>query len=317
MSAHRAEPYLEDLGGGLFAYVQPDGSWGLSNAGLVTDGENSLLVDTLYDLQMTQRMLETMASAAPAATRIDTLINTHANGDHCYGNELVGEARIISSVATAEEMPEVTPELMAGLIAGADAMGEVGEYVKRSFGSFHFEGITLTVPTETFEGRLDLKVGDTAVELIEVGPAHTRGDVIVHVPSAGAVFTGDILFIEGTPIMWEGPVANWIDACEKIAALEPEVIVPGHGPLTDVAGALAVRDYLIYVRDEARKRFDAGLTVRDAAFDISLGDYSAWSDSERIAVNVATLYKEFGATEQDLDVIQIFELMAALDQGSS
>jgi cyclase len=316
MSPHRSDPQLEDLGGGLFAYLQPDGSWGLSNAGLVTDGEHSLLVDTLYDLKMTRRMPDAMAAAAPAAARIDTLINTHANGDHCYGNELVDGARIISSVATAEEMPEVPPSLMAGLIASAESMGEVGAYVKRSFGSYDFDGITLTLPTETFEGRLDLAVGDTAVELIEVGPAHTRGDVIVHVPAAGAVFTGDILFIEGTPIMWEGPVANWIDACEKIVALEPQVIVPGHGPLTDVAGALAVRDYLVYVRDEARKRYDAGLSVRDAAFDISLGDYSAWLDSERIAVNVATLYKEFGAGDE-LGIVEIFELMAALDQRSS
>jgi cyclase len=139
----------------------------------------------------------------------------------------------------------------------------------------------------------------------------------VHLPEQRTIFTGDILFIDGTPIMWEGPVANWIDACETIAALDPEVVVPGHGPLTDVAGALAVRDYLIYVRDEARKRFDAGMSVRDAAFDIRLGDYSAWLDSERIAVNVSTLYKEFGAAGEPLGVIEIFELMAELDQARS
>jgi glyoxylase-like metal-dependent hydrolase (beta-lactamase superfamily II) len=138
--------------------------------------------------------------------------------------------------------------------------------------------------------------------------------VIIHVPEARAVFTGDILFIEGTPIIWEGPVANWIDACEKIAALEPEIIVPGHGPLTDVRGALAVRDYLVYVRDEARARFDAGLSAREAALDIRLGDYSAWLDSERIAVNVVTLYKEFGDPNPPPGPLEIFELMAALDR---
>ena len=54
-----------------------------------------------------------------------------------------------------------------------------------------------------------------------------------------------------------------------------------------------MRDYLVYVRDEARTRFDAGLAARDAAFDIALGDYAGWGDAERIAVNVATLYREF------------------------
>ena len=114
--------------------------------------------------------------------------------------------------------------------------------------------------------------------------------------------------------MWEGPIANWIDACEKIAALAPDVIVPGHGPLTDVRGALAVRDYLVFVRDETRKRFDAGLSARDAAFDIALGDYSAWLDSERIAVNVQTLYREFGDDSPPPGPLEIFERMAELSR---
>ena len=308
----RDDARLEDLGDGLFAYLQPDGSWGLSNAGLVCDGEESLLVDTLYDLPLTQRMLDSMVAAAPAARQIDTLVNTHANGDHCYGNELVGDARIIASTASAEEMSTVTPTIMAALLKGADELGEAGKFLRHAFGAFEFDGITLTPPTQTFDGRLDLQVGDRTVELLEVGPAHTRGDVLIHVPDAGVIFTGDILFIEGTPIMWEGPVANWIAACEKIVALNPAVVVPGHGPLTDTKGALAVRDYLIYVRDETRKRYDAGLSAREAALDIRLGDYSAWLDSERIAVNVLTLYREFGDQTPPPGPLELFELMAEL-----
>ncbi len=314
MATGRDQAGLEDLGGGLYAYLQPDGSWGLSNAGLVSDGEQSLLIDTLYDLKRTRRMLDSMAEATPAARQIGTVVNTHANGDHCYGNQLVSDSRIISSTATAEEMNQVPPELMARMLEGADEMGEAGRFLRKAFGGFEFEGIELTPPTETFDGRLEVSVGDHAVELIEVGPAHTRGDVIVHVPAARAIFTGDILFIDGTPIMWEGPVANWIDACEKIAALEPDIVVPGHGPLTDVKGALAVRDYLVYVRDEARKRYDAGLSSREAALDIKLGDYSAWLDSERIAVNVVTLYREFGDSSPAPGPLEIFALMAELDR---
>lgn len=308
----RDDARLEDLGGGLFAWLQPDGSWGLSNAGLVSDGGASLLVDTLYDLPLTQRMLDAMADATPAARSIGTLVNTHANGDHCFGNQLVDGARIITSTATAEEWDEVPPETMAAMLANADQLGAAGEFFRKAFGAYRFDGISPTRPTETFDGRLELTIGDRRVELIEVGPAHTRGDVIVHVPDAGVIFTGDILFIDGTPIMWEGPVANWIAACERIAALGPSVVVPGHGPLTDVKGALAVRDYLAYVRDEARKRYDAGLSIREAAHDIALGDYSAWLDSERIVVNVATLYREFGDDRPPLGPLETFELMAEL-----
>ncbi|MBJ18025.1 MAG: MBL fold metallo-hydrolase [bacterium] len=308
----RDDARLEDLGGGIYAYMQPDGSWGLSNAGLISDAEESLLVDTLYDLPLTRRMLDAMSEATPAARRIDTVVNTHANGDHCYGNQLVSDARIITSNATAEQWDEVRPEVMAAMLKGADQMGAAGEFLKRSFGAFEFGGLEPTPPNQTFDDHLDLRVGDRDVELIEVGPAHTRGDVIIHVPSTRTIFTGDILFIDGTPIMWEGPVANWIDACEKIVALDPEVVVPGHGPLTDTRGALTVRDYLVYIRDEARKRFDAGLSAREAALDIRLGDYSAWLDSERIAVNIVTLYREFGDTSAPPGQMEIFDLMAEL-----
>src|SRR5579872_486056 len=100
---------LHELGDGLYAYLQPDGGWGWSNAGLVVDGECTLLVDTLFDLQLTAEMLRTLRAAVPAAARIDTLVNTHANGDHCYGNQLLAQARIVASERTAAEMSELPP----------------------------------------------------------------------------------------------------------------------------------------------------------------------------------------------------------------
>ena len=312
MSRRAFRKGLVDLGAGDFAWLQPDGSWGYSNAGLVTDAGEALLVDTLFDLPRTREMLAAMADAAPAARRIGTLVNTHANGDHCYGNSLVRGAEIVASKASAEEMEHVPPAVMAAMIRNADQLGAAGAYFARIFGAFAFEGVEPSPPTRTFSGELRLRVGDKAVELIEVGPAHTRGDVIVHVPGDGVVFTGDILFIDGTPILWEGPVGNWIAACERIEALAPTRIVPGHGPLTDLAGVRAVRGYLEFVRDEARRRFDAGLSAADAARDIAIGDYSAWLDSERIVVNVHTLYREFGATAEPANLVELFGLMSEL-----
>jgi glyoxylase-like metal-dependent hydrolase (beta-lactamase superfamily II) len=136
--------------------------------------------------------------------------------------------------------------------------------------------------------------------------------VLIHVPDDGVVFTGDILFIEGTPIMWEGPVENWIAACDRIEALGADVVVPGHGPITDRSGARAVRDYLVYVRDEARTRYDAGLSAEEAVADIELGDFSSWGDAERIAVNVHTLYREFSGSAESPNALELFGAMAAI-----
>jgi glyoxylase-like metal-dependent hydrolase (beta-lactamase superfamily II) len=313
MSGWAYEKGLHDLGNGTYGYLLPDGSWGWSNAGLIVDGDQSLLVDTLFDAPLTREMLSTMSDAAGVSGEsINTLVNTHANGDHTHGNGLCSHAEIIASEASAKEMAGFGAEQMHALLQAADGLGDVGAYVKEIFGPFDFGDVAEKLPTRTFSDTLQLKVGDRAVELIEVGPAHTLGDVLVAVDGGRTIYTGDILFVNGTPIMWAGPVSNWIAACELIIGRNPEVVVPGHGPITDVAGVSRVKEYLAYIDAEARNRFDAGLSVRDAAFDIALADYGAWSDSERIAVNVAALYKEYGGDDAPLDTMALFGLMAEL-----
>lgn len=306
------EQGLIDLGNGAFAWLQPDGGWGWSNAGLVTDGDQSLLVDTLFDKQLTGAMLRAMAKAATAARDLDTVINTHSNGDHCNGNELVGNAQIIASEKCAEELASENPAMMAKLIERAPSMGETGEFFLECFGQFQFAGIEGRVPDRTFTGSLDVSVGDKVVHLTEVGPAHTGGDVLVHVPADRIVFTGDILFIEGHPIMWAGPVGNWIRACEALEAMDVDLIVPGHGPVTDQRGPRAVAGYLRYIAQEARRRFDAGMEVYDAAQDIALDDFDSWGDAERIVVNTATLFKEFAGDPTPHNTIELFALMARI-----
>ena len=243
---------------------------------------------------------------------IDYLVNTHANGDHTYGNRLVEGAEIIASKATAEEMDEVPPAMLAAMMRAAPTLGDLGEYLKHCFSAFDFEGIELPPVGRTFSGRLELQVGDTPVELVEVGPAHTRGDVLAYVPSQRVIFTGDILFIEGTPIIWAGPVSNWIKACEYIESLDVETIVPGHGPITDKAGVRTVRQYLEFVDHEARSRFEAGLSASDAIKDIALGDYGNWLDAERLAVNVHSLYREYDPSLPTPDVMALFSEMSQL-----
>jgi glyoxylase-like metal-dependent hydrolase (beta-lactamase superfamily II) len=170
----------------------------------------------------------------------------------------------------------------------------------------------MTPPTRTFEGRTTVTVGAKTVELIEVGPAHTRGDVLVHVPAERVVYTGDILFIHGHPIIWAGPVGNWIRACEIIMEMDAAAVVPGHGPVTDRAGVAGVKAYLEYITAEARARFDAGMDANEAARDIALDDYSSWGDAERIVVNVHTLYREFRGETATADIAALLPEMAKL-----
>ncbi len=304
------EKGLHELGDDLFAYLQPDGGWGWSNAGLIAAEGASLLVDTLFDLPLTRAMLDTMA---PVTRRrpISTLVNTHANGDHCYGNQLVEGASIVASSASAAEMDEVPPSRLSMLLE-TDLGAEANAYIAAAFGPFAFDGIDVPPVDRTFDERLELEVGGRVVELIEVGPAHTAGDVLAHVPDANAMFTGDILFVDGTPIIWNGPVSNWVAACDLMLSLELAVIVPGHGPLTDDDGVRATRDYLTWLEEEARTRHAAGQAVVDAAFDIDLGAYADWGESERVVLNLDAIYRELDPGHEPLPLPEAFTVMQKL-----
>ncbi len=304
---------LHEVADGVFAYLQPDGGWGWSNAGLAAGDGTSMLVDTLFDLKLTRSMLDEMAAVTDSIP-IGTLVNTHANGDHCYGNQLVTGAEVITSAASASEM-EALPAAALAAMMDMDFGTNTNRYLKESFGPFTFTGIDPPRIDRTFSGELSLDVGGRTVELLEVGPAHTAGDVLVHLPKENVIFTGDILFINGTPLVWDGPVSNWIAACDRILALDCAVIVPGHGPLTDADGVRAVRDYLSFVVEETTKRHAAGLSAIEAAKDIELGSYEQWSDWERIAINVDTVYGELDASHASPGVIGLFGQMANLKLG--
>jgi cyclase len=302
---------LHEVADGVWAYLQPDGGWGWSNAGLVTGDGTSVLVDTLFDLRLTAEMLEQMRRATPAADRIVTVVNTHANGDHCYGNALLSGSEIISSARCAEEMLQLPPATMAAMMQSAASLGEAGEFLARIFSPFRFENVPLTLPTRTFDGRLDLQIGERRVALLEVGPAHTGGDTVVHLPDDGVVFTGDILFHGGHPIVWSGPVTNWIAACDRILGLRPTVVVPGHGPVATPTALVELKEYFEFLTREARIRFDGGMTPMGAARDIDLGPYSGWSEAERVVANIHALYREFG-DGVPADALTLMGEMAAL-----
>jgi glyoxylase-like metal-dependent hydrolase (beta-lactamase superfamily II) len=296
---------LHDLGNGCYAYLQPDGTWGYSNSGLIVDGSESLLVDTLMDLKLTREMLDRMRAACPTASKIGTLVNTHSNPDHTNGNQLVEGAQIISSTACLEEMREQAAQPRYPMT------GEAGAFFQEVLGSrFDFSGIRAVLPSRSFDSQLTLHVGGKELRLVKCGPAHTRGDIVAYLPADRTVFTGDILFVGGHPVVWAGPIGNWIAACDLILSWDVETVVPGHGPITDKRGVRALKEYLEYLRRESWKRFLAGMDFEQAARDIPLDDFADWTDPERIVVNVYACYREFGKESNPLPVTDLFGEMA-------
>jgi 2-keto-4-pentenoate hydratase/2-oxohepta-3-ene-1,7-dioic acid hydratase in catechol pathway/glyoxylase-like metal-dependent hydrolase (beta-lactamase superfamily II) len=301
---------LHEVGEGVWAWMLPDGGFGWSNAGLVVGDGASLLVDTLFDLPLTREMLDAMAPLTDSAPITDALI-THSNGDHTHGNQLLDPSvRVIAATGTAEEIAHgMAPEMMV-MAMSADLGPVATPYLRERFGPFDFGGITLRNADQTFDDRLTIVVGGREVHLLNLGPAHTAADTVVHVPDAGVLFAGDLLFIGCTPIVWAGPIANWVAACDAMIELDPAAVVPGHGPVTDVEGIRGVRGYLVHVAEQAEAAYRKGLSFVEAADTIDLGEYASWLDAERVVINVYTHYRELDSSTPQLPPMGLLAMQA-------
>lgn len=302
---------LREIAPDVHACLQEDRGLGWSNSGFVNRG-GGLVVDTFWDLPLTRRMIELYSGVSSEPPR--RLVNTHHNGDHCWGNQLFRGAEIIGHRLCAEGMrKDITPQALLAMAASADLDPALRPFVE-ALGEFDFSGIEITPPTTLIEDRLDLDLGGKPARILYVGPAHTAGDVIVFLPEDRVLFGGDVMWRYCTPIGWEGTFERWLEGLDRMVELDPEVIVPGHGPPCGVEGVRELRAYLEYVIAESRRFFEQGLSAIEAAKRIDLGPYAAWTEPERLIFNVERAYRELrgDAWDAPLDAIgllrQVWEL---------
>lgn len=292
------ETGLVDVAPGICAWLQPNGDWSESNVGLVIGDGAAALIDTAWDLPLTRRILEAVRQRTTEP--LTTVIATHGDGDHVNGLQLIPEAELVVSVGTAADMAHESPGGLRRSYLGARFLRtfapgpprRFGDYVASMMDPFDFRGITIRTPDRTFNGTLTMEVGGALMELRHLGPAHTAGDTIVHLPEQDVVFAGDLLFTGVTPNSWSGTVSGWLRAIDEIGALGPRVIVPGHGPLSGTDELELLGAYWRWLEHRTYRALDGGASVYDAAREIVLSEafaaqpWSAWECPERTVLNV-------------------------------
>ena len=325
------EAGLREIAPGTWAWMQPNGGLGESNAGLVVGDGAALVVDTLWDERLTAEMLEAFVGVCEhAGAPITDLFNTHGDGDHWYGNGLLGAGvSIVASAPAVEQMRAEPPSMLtrlapvgtlagvAGripLLPGADHLRGLGGF-SSMLGSYRFSGVDPRVPERSFVDAETLDIGGRTVELSFVGPAHTTGDAIAWVPDGRVVFAGDIIFNDVMPIMWAGPVGAWIAALERIEALEPAAVVGGHGPVGGVGDCAALREYWTWLREQvlaAGPDPDAlalsERLIRSSEFD----PWRDWRGAERTLVNVARIAATERGGSSEIGTAERLRLIASM-----
>ena len=313
---------MEQVSANCFAVLNEKNLVCDANSGLINLG-GGVVIDTQSDLPHGRQMIKLFGKVWRDMPK--RVINTHEDGDHVWGNQLFEGAEIIAHQRVKELMPHVAdPKETQQLIKGSDRFLTrlllkalhpgalaVAQQLKQDY---DFDGIRLVLPTTVFEERHVLDLDGTEVHLIYVGPCHQIGDTIIHVPKEKVVFAGDVIFRECTPMGWNGTYEKWLKVLDLIISLQPEVSVPGHGPVCGIEGAIEMKAYLEYVREESRRCFGQGLSALEASKKIDFGPYGGWKAAARLFMNVERAYREFRneATDAPWDHAKVFDAVLAV-----
>jgi cyclase len=284
----------------------------------------------MWDLPHTAAMLEAFRPRLEKAP-IDQLVNTHADGDHCFGNSLVNAGKRVATRAAARDMVRHGPSEMRALATAARAFKAVGTL---PFGAFHnwrlagdyFQAMIQPydfslpkppLPNCTFREKFALDVGGRHVLLTELGPAHTKGDLAVLLPEDRVLFAGDLVFSGIHPVLWDGSVRNWLRACDWMLEQRVDVVVPGHGPLSDLRAVEAMRSYWQFLSTAAEVQLSKGRKAAMAARWIAVDEeylrlpFSRWEGQERLVLNVHAIYRKLARRPRRMGVWE--RLMALKD----
>ena len=284
---------LKMLAPNIYAYLQREApgqsNFSVSNFGIVVGPRTLLAIDAGGGPQHARNFI---AAAKPLGKPFDRVILTHEHPDHIIGlTQFPADIEIVAQEETRSQMVKMGQPATPAYWATNPAWGKPGD-VNR-----------VILPTVTFRDRMSVFYGDTQVDFIWPGRAHTSGDTLIRIPGARIVFLGDIGFFGVTPLNGSGFVADWIKVCDNLLQ-DPgvETFVPGHGPVGGKADLKQMRDYLALLLREGRRSYDAGISAGRAAAQLDLGTYATWTDADRVATNMARLYSEFkGTIGPDMD----------------
>ena len=285
---------LEEVGDDVYACIPDRAASGHSSSGLVNAG-GGLVIDTQFDLAHAQRMMALFGRVWRTPPR--RIVNTHPHPAHTWGNQLFPNAEILAHRPPADGVRAECPEDMQRLRDAVDSSHPAVAARARALEDFDFRWIAPKTASMLFEERLALRLDGTDVHLIHVGRCHSQADTVVHLPAERVLFTGDVVCRDLTPLVTGGFEA-WLSVLDWIVELDPETIVPGHGPVCGIESVMDEKAYLEYVWLESKRHFRAGRTAMEASKRIELGAFAAWAEPERLYLNVEQAFRELAGVKE-------------------
>ena len=263
---------VQELHSGVFATIATDEGWAVSNAGIVDLGDHTLVFDA-FSNHLAAADLNRSAEAL-TGRNVDYVIVGHGHRDHCKGTQAFELATIVSTRKTCESMARlwkertetVKNEGLEPIVRGVKeefeswrsnpATTETDRILWDSYEQSLLQGIEtykLKLPSIGFETSVSFHGSKRTAEAITYGGGHSASDALLFLPEERVAYMGDLLFIGYQPYIGDGNPDELLRILDKVEALDPKMLVPGHGPVGTVGDIQSMRDYVLALQKVARE----------------------------------------------------------------
>lgn len=298
-------PKLVQVSRSVHAWIGANGD---SNAGAIVTPRGVVVIDTQQLPSLARRFRAAIDEAIAAPPCL--VVNTHAHLDHIAGNALFKDVPVLAHEKAAAALDAVFGpaarsdltlsgfEATARLLWGNTLFDLVAEddpqrdWFRQQISAPEYATIPIVPPDQTFADRFDVIMPDDVISMAYHGPAHSEGDITVHIQGEKVIFLSDLMFYRRFPWMGDCDLNGWIDRLTTILALDVDVVIPGHGPPTDLSEVQRFRQLFIDLRLRVEAAIRAKTSEEAAMREIHLPDhahlprYDQWR-----AINVKAAYR--------------------------
>lgn len=251
-----------------------------NNLSFLVTGDGVVVINSGASYKLAEALHAEIRAITDQPVRL--VINENGQGHAMLGNNYwIGQGvPVLAHVDAAAEFAHDAGQALASL---------------KNYARENAEGTDPMGPTETFEDRREITMGDMRIEVLHLGPAHSPGDTQVWLPDLGMMIAGDIAFHERMPPIFEGTCTScWIDTWENaFVPLAPTYVIPGHGHPTNLAQVTRyTRDYLVHLREVVGAHLEEGGDLAGAYY-VDQSAYTHLDTFEELATkNAGVVFAE-------------------------
>ena len=307
-----SSPYyhLKDIAPGVYvALARPQSDAG-SNSAIIDLGNRTVMIDAFTLPQAAAELRDTAKLLTGHA--VDLVLLTHHHLDHIWGCQAFSDdVCLFSSEDTLHKIIEAGPVDIENNRKGSqEALRQAQENLKSASSQEQraqieeqiayarkslavIESIKIRLPNMTSQGPVSFYGTRRSLEFLPQPHAHAPGNAIIRLPQENIVFVGDLLFTKIHPYTGDADIAGWIDVLEKIVAMQPEQVVPGHGPLSQAKDLQTLADYFRLLTEKVQAFVQAGKPA-NALAEIEVPEpYASWEPKFFLEKTLDGLYGRY------------------------